>query len=87
MKASTPAFQDQLPIFELGLGQLVHARHYVSAEPNPCSQVYNTGRALDKWEQLIGEKRGVLAPPDVLILSVGTKVQPLVTSRGGMVVA
>jgi hypothetical protein len=41
----------------------------------PRPQVYNTGRALDKWEQLIAEKRGILAPPDVLISSVGTKVQ------------
>jgi len=46
-------------------------------------QVYNTGRALDKWEQLIAEKRGILAPPDALILSVGTKVQSSVASRGG----
>ena len=44
--------------------------------------MYNTGRALDKWEQLIGEKRGVLAPPDVLISSVGTKVQPVVSAYG-----
>lgn len=38
------------------------------------AQVYNTGRSLDKWRSLIEEKRGILAPPDVLISSVGTKV-------------
>ena len=40
--------------------------------------MYNTGRARDKWEQLVDEKRRILAPPDVLISSVGTKVQLLI---------
>ncbi len=32
--------------------------------------VYNTGRALNKFEELCGEKSGCLAMPDVLISSV-----------------
>lgn len=36
--------------------------------------MYNTGRSLEKWRTLIEEKEGILAPPDVLISSVGTKV-------------
>ena len=48
-----------------------------SSSPDAVSclaQVYNTGRSLEKWRALIEEKRGILAPPDVLISSVGTKV-------------
>ena len=37
-------------------------------------QVYNTGRALDKWLSLWKEKSWCLAAPDFLITSVGTKV-------------
>ena len=64
---------------------MADAFSHVSTKPNPCSQVYNTGRALDKWEQLIAEKRGILAPPDVLISSVGTKVWTIYTVQEGYV--
>ena len=36
--------------------------------------VYNTGRAIDKFEELCREKQHCLAMPDVLMSSVGTKV-------------
>ena len=36
--------------------------------------VYNTGRAVDKFQELCQEKQHCLAMPDVLMSSVGTKV-------------
>ena len=36
--------------------------------------VYNTGRSLEKFLALQREKAHCLAPPDVLISSVGTKI-------------
>jgi hypothetical protein len=36
--------------------------------------VYNTGRALDLFMELMSEKGHVLAEPDMLISSVGTKI-------------
>jgi hypothetical protein len=36
--------------------------------------VYNTGRALDLFERLLGDKAGVMAEPDMLISSIGTRV-------------
>ena len=36
--------------------------------------VYNTGRSLDSFEQLLRDKAGCLARPDVLIGAVGTKI-------------
>jgi sucrose-6F-phosphate phosphohydrolase len=45
--------------------------------------VYNTGRALDLFEALLAEKRGVLAEPDMLISSVGTKIYTKIYTRRG----
>ena len=36
--------------------------------------VYNTGRAVDKFQELCQQKQHCLAMPDVLMSSVGTKV-------------
>lgn len=36
--------------------------------------VYNTGRALESFTELMQGKAGCLAQPDVLISAVGTKV-------------
>jgi hypothetical protein len=36
--------------------------------------VYNTGRSLESFEQLMAEKSAVLAHPDMLISAVGTKI-------------
>lgn len=44
------------------------------ALPRGSRLVYNTGRALDKCQQLFDEKSDVLPIPDFLITSVGTKV-------------
>mmetsp|Transcript_13029 Transcript_13029/g.39460 ORF Transcript_13029/g.39460 Transcript_13029/m.39460 type:complete len:458 (-) Transcript_13029:370-1743(-) len=44
------------------------------AVPRGSRLVYNTGRALEKCQQLFHEKRDVLPVPDYLITSVGTQV-------------
>lgn len=36
--------------------------------------VYNTGRSLESFQQLLASKAGVLARPDLLISAVGTKI-------------
>lgn len=36
--------------------------------------VYNTGRALDLFEQLLGEKGGCMAEPDMLVSAIGTRI-------------
>jgi hydroxymethylpyrimidine pyrophosphatase-like HAD family hydrolase len=42
--------------------------------------VYNTGRALDLFEQLLQDKGQVLPEPDMLISAIGTRIY---TKRGG----
>lgn len=51
-------------------------RYTVHTTPGPPLrlQVYNTGRALDLFQQLLAEKAHVLAEPDMLIGSIGTRV-------------
>ncbi|KAF6259195.1 sucrose-6F-phosphate phosphohydrolase-domain-containing protein [Scenedesmus sp. NREL 46B-D3] len=44
--------------------------------------VYNTGRALDSFKQLLRDKAHCLAHPDVLISAVGTKVYNFTPSSG-----
>jgi HAD superfamily hydrolase (TIGR01484 family) len=45
-----------------------------AAVPAGSRLVYNTGRALDLFEELAAAKAGLLPRPDALIASVGTKV-------------
>ncbi|WIA20655.1 hypothetical protein OEZ85_005031 [Tetradesmus obliquus] len=44
--------------------------------------VYNTGRALDSFKQLLADKAHCLAHPDVLISAVGTKVYNFTPKNG-----
>ena len=44
------------------------------ALPRGSLLVYNTGRAVDKFQELCQQKQHCLAMPDVLISAVGTKV-------------
>lgn len=45
-----------------------------AAVPAGSRLVYNTGRALDLFERLLAEKGQVMAEPDMLISSLGTRV-------------
>lgn len=57
--AATAAFRDYWETQALTRGSLL---------------VYNTGRAVDKFQELCQQKQHCLAMPDVLMSSVGTKV-------------
>ncbi len=57
--AATAAFRDYWETQALTRGSLL---------------VYNTGRAVDKFQELCQEKQHCLAMPDVLMSSVGTKL-------------
>ena len=57
--AATAAFRDYWETQALTRGSLL---------------VYNTGRAVDKFQELCHQKQHCLAMPDVLMSSVGTKV-------------